>query len=247
MALLRVVSWNLHGLRDDRAAVVRALRALDGDVVCLQEVPLLPMMPGSRIRLAGLARRTGLHLVGGGRSAAGDALLVSPRVQVDEFEELRLPTSRWRWSDRRVAGVPVPVPEPRIGEQRGAVVATVRLPGGPPLVVACVHLSLDPVERLRHAGMIVEVVRRRRLPAVIAGDLNERPGGPAWTALGELVADPVPDAGPTYSAQDLRYRIDAVLTSPSLTVVSYGDGGVDPADARVASDHWPVVADLRSA
>lgn len=242
MALLRVVSWNLHGLRDDRAAVVRVLRALGGDVVCLQEAPLLPMMPGSRTRLAGLARRTGLHLVGGGRSAAGDAVLVSPRVQVDEWEAVRLPAPRWRRPDRRVAGVRVP--RPRIGEQRGAVVATVRLPGGPPLVVACVHLSLDDDERVRHAGMIVGVVRRRGLPAVIAGDLNERPGGPAWTVLGELAADPVPGAGPTYSAQDPQYRIDAVLTSPSLTVASYGDGGVDPADARAASDHRPVVADL---
>jgi endonuclease/exonuclease/phosphatase family metal-dependent hydrolase len=242
MAQLRVVSWNLHGLRDDRAAAYRVLRALRGDVVFLQEAPRRPMAPGSRGRLAGLARLTGLQVVGGGRSAAGDALLVSPRVQVDESEEVRLLAPRWWPTGRQVAGLPVP--RLRIGEQRGAVLATVRLPGGSPLVVACVHLSLDQGERVRHARAIVEAVRRRGLPVVIGGDLNERPGGPAWAVLAEVAPDPVPEAGPTYSARDLQDRIDAVLTSPGLSVVGYGDAGVDVADARRASDHWPVIADL---
>lgn len=242
MTRLRVVSWNVHGLRDDRAAVRRVLRALRGDVVCLQEAPRRPMAPGSRERLAGLAGRTGLHVVGGGRAAAGNAILVSARVRVDEAEEFRLPAPRWWPTDRRAAGLRVP--RLRIGEQRGVVVATVRLPGGSPLVVACVHLSLDERERVRHAGAIVQVVRGRGLPVVIAGDLNETPGGPAWGVLGEVAVDPRPGAGPTYSAQDRRHRIDAVLAAATLTVAGYGDGDADPADIRTASDHWPVVADL---
>lgn len=33
------MSWNLHDLRDDPAAAVRVIRAVDPDVLCLQEVP----------------------------------------------------------------------------------------------------------------------------------------------------------------------------------------------------------------
>ncbi|HET9633586.1 MAG TPA: endonuclease/exonuclease/phosphatase family protein [Terrabacter sp.] len=33
------MSWNLHDLQDDRAAAARAIRAVDPDVLCLQEVP----------------------------------------------------------------------------------------------------------------------------------------------------------------------------------------------------------------
>lgn len=240
MPVLRVVSWNVHGLHDERAAVHRVLRDLDGDVVCLQETPrrLRP-----RVRTASLARASGLRFVHGARLAAGNALLVSPRVQVDECEALRLPSSRGRRSDRRrLAGVRLP--EPRIGQQRGAVVATVRLPGTRALVVACVHLGLDAVERVRHARAIVEVARRRDLPAVVAGDLNEEPGSPAWAVLADLAVDPQPGAGPTFPARDPRRRIDAVLVSPALTLLRYGDGGTNPADVPRGSDHWPVVADI---
>jgi endonuclease/exonuclease/phosphatase family metal-dependent hydrolase len=240
VSVLRVVSWNVHGLHDERAAVHRVLRDLDGDVVCLQEAP---SRWGSRVRTASLARASGLHFVHGARPAAGDALLVSPRVHVDECEALRLPSPRWRRSDRRrVAGVRLP--EPRIGQQRGAVVATVRLPGTQALVVACVHLGQDAVERVRHARVIVELARRRDLPAVVAGDLNEEPGSPAWAVLAELAADPEPGAGPTFPARNRRLRIDAVLVSPALTLLRYGDGGANPADVPRGSDHWPVVADI---
>jgi endonuclease/exonuclease/phosphatase family metal-dependent hydrolase len=48
---------------------------------------------------------------------------------------------------------------------------------------------------------------------------------------------------PTYSCADPRRRIDAIFTDPRITVVAYQVP--DTPVARRASDHFPVVADLR--
>jgi exonuclease III len=36
---LRVLSWNVHGLRDDQQALTRIVRDLDPDVMWVQEAP----------------------------------------------------------------------------------------------------------------------------------------------------------------------------------------------------------------
>ena len=218
---LRVVSWNVRDLLGDPLAVHRVLRSLAPDVACLQEVP---RRPGSRWRVAALARAAGLLYVTGGRDAGGTALLVSLRAQVGGASSVRLPVSG------------------RTARSRGAVVAEVGLPGGGWVAVAGVHLGLDAAERLRHCG----IVRSRLapgLPAVVCGDLNERPDGAAWQAWGDL-RDPAPGAPPTFPASGPRSRIDAVLVGPGVEVLSYGDGGADAGDVRAASDHVPVVAVL---
>jgi endonuclease/exonuclease/phosphatase family metal-dependent hydrolase len=258
MVAVRVLSWNLHGMRDDRAAVLRVLRAVDADVVCLQEAPRRPSTPGTRWRLRRLAAASGLRLVRGGREAAGNALLVSGRIEVVGAEAVRLPSPRWVLRQRQ--GRRGRRPRLRIGEQRGVVVAELRLPtdGSEPgaaateLVVAAVHLSLDGVERLRHVAMILELIARRPgRPVLIAGDLNELPDGPAWRVLAGVAADPRPGGPPTYPAAGPQQRIDAILLSAGVTVAGYGDAAdiaahpAAPADLAVASDHRPVVADLR--
>ena len=37
--VLRVATYNIRALRDDRRAVVRVITALDADLVCVQEAP----------------------------------------------------------------------------------------------------------------------------------------------------------------------------------------------------------------
>jgi endonuclease/exonuclease/phosphatase family metal-dependent hydrolase len=79
-------------------------------------------------------------------------------------------------------------------------------------------------------------------PLIVAGDLNEPAGGPAWLAWGEGIVDPAPDAPATFPAMAPRRRIDAVLAGPDVEVLAYGDGSADPGDVRAASDHLPVLA-----
>lgn len=222
---LRVVSWNVRDLLGDPLAVHRVLRALAPDVACLQEVP---RRPGSRWRLAALARACGLLHVAGGRESGGTAVLVSLRTQVGAVRAVRLP----------VAG--------RTARTRGAVVVAAGLPGAGRVAVASVHLGLDAAERSRHVAAVAALAGPLGLPLVVAGDLNEHPGGPAWRAWGGGVDDPAPGAAPTYPAAAPRARIDAVLVPPAVTVLAYGDGGADPDDVRAATDHVPVVAVVRA-
>ena len=215
---LRVLSWNLRHLHDDRRAIVRVLRAADADLVFLQEGPR-QAVAGTRTlrRLAGAA---GLHVVGGGRAAAGNALLRSDRVTVTDVETVRFPLNR------------------RFGQRRGTVVATIGT-GGAALRVACVHLGLEGQERLAH---VAEILRRLGSgPALVAGDLNEPPGGPSWRALEALVRDPAPGAPVTFSVASPRRRIDAVLVSAGVRTLEYGEWQADPEDVARATDHLPVL------
>jgi endonuclease/exonuclease/phosphatase family metal-dependent hydrolase len=88
------------------------------------------------------------------------------------------------------------------------------------------------------------------LPVVVAGDLNEEPGGASWRALAEaglrdLGGDQ--EAESTFPAGDPRSRIDAVFaTDGRMRGTEYGVPG-DPAlrvDLVRATDHLPVLAGL---
>ena len=62
---LRVLSYNVRGLRDDRQALAEVVRAADPDVVCVQEAPRFLRW---RSTCAALARTSGLVVVGGGHA-----------------------------------------------------------------------------------------------------------------------------------------------------------------------------------
>ncbi len=219
------MSWNIQHLQGDPLAVHRVVRAADPDVLCLQEGPRLP---GSPRQLAHLARACGLHYEAGGRRAGNNAIFVSGRMVAVDLAAFTFPLASWR--DNR----------------RGAVLATVRpVIGGPPLRIASVHLPLDPAQRLAHVRTLVRQLGDFGLPPVLAGDLNEPPGGASWEALEPLVADPAPGAPVTFSTASPRRRIDAILTGPGIEVLEYGAWQPSAADARLASDHLPVVAELR--
>lgn len=221
MVSLRVVTYNVRSLRDDRDALVRVIRGLSADVVCMQEAPRRLRW---RARCAALARDTGLLYVGGGGTAGGSMMLASLRVDVRS-------TLEYRFS--RTPGL----------HERGAVAAVVEL-GGAAAVVASAHLGLDSTERLRHRSELVGMVDRfGGQVTVLAGDINERPDMPAWRAI----ADEFTDAGaaddtPTFSTRDPRRRIDGVFVRGPARVASYGV--VDGADVQAASDHRPVVVDV---
>ncbi len=224
--VLRVMTWNVRDLLGDPFALTRVLRACAPDVVCLQEGA---RWPGSRRRLSRVARRAGLRLVAGGRASAGTALLVGPRTVVRDAEAVRLPVRGWRT------------------RPRGYVRGRVWLLGGRPVQVTCLHLGLDPGERARHVGLLLEGLPTpdAAVPVLLAGDLNERPDGPSWVRLAARATDRGTGSGATFRAGRPRHRIDVVLVDPSLAVRSYGvPAGVDEADVVAASDHRPVLAEI---
>lgn len=221
MSELRIVSYNVHGLRDDRAALREVVCGLAPDVLLLQEAP---RRFGWRRRCAALARECGLVVAEGGSPGLGNLILTDLRVQVRRTWCVRFPLTPGR-------------------HLRGAAVIAGAV-AGVPFVVAGTHLGTDPVERPVQARLLREALASVDEPLVIGGDLNDQPGSETW----KTVADGLPAAGesdptPTYPCADPRRRLDAVFVDPRIEVLSCEV--VDTPAARRASDHFPVAADLR--
>ncbi|GAB2459610.1 endonuclease/exonuclease/phosphatase family protein [Jatrophihabitans fulvus] len=220
-----------------RRAFVASLRALDADVVGLQEV-----RPGQLRDLRhDFASDT---LVGDGRDADGGGEHAAVLVRAGEW---RVESHETRWLS--------PTPDVPGSTGWGAVhprVATlVRLRRGDArLGVVNTHLDHSRPEAREHgAELIVRWTRDEPdRPWVVVGDLN----APAQDPPVRILLDAgFTDALATVSggtehgftgARD-RVRIDHVLAGPGVEVTG---GRIDHSrpHGRLPSDHWPVVADL---
>jgi endonuclease/exonuclease/phosphatase family metal-dependent hydrolase len=224
MTTLTVLTYNVRGLRDDLGALVRVVRGSGAQLVYVQEAPKVVRW---RARAAELARRCGMVVVTGGRTAAGNLLLSDIAVTVHRTRDVLLPL-----------GYP---PRRELPQRRGATLAELSL-AGHRFTALGTHLSLYPQERARQAGHLLGLVPPDAPPPVLAGDLNEEPGGAVSTALGERLVDAAVAGGdpgtPTFSTRSPRRRIDYVWADPRLPVTGYEV--LDSADVRAASDHFPV-------
>jgi endonuclease/exonuclease/phosphatase family metal-dependent hydrolase len=225
-ATLRVLSYNIRSLRDDADAVAAVIRACAPDVVCIQEAPRFLRW---RSKCAALARTSGMFVVTGGRPAGAMLLLARLGVDVHATRELLL---------SRTSGL----------HQRGLAVADLEV-DGQRWAVASMHLGLRADERQRHADEVMDALAGYDVPVVLAGDVNERPGEPAWTLLTEQYLDSWAAAGGDESGQGSTYRsdapyerIDGVFADKALTVTSCVVP--DLPEVAKASDHRPVLAVL---
>jgi endonuclease/exonuclease/phosphatase family metal-dependent hydrolase len=220
MSTMRLATNHLKDFTHDRHAAARVIRALDPDVLCLQEVPRRLL---STWRVSGFAAECGLFWSGRHRGSGGTTIFTSLRVQVSEPHHYRL----------RVAA---------LQRTRGYAVLRVGPAGHQPLVVASVHLSLDADERERHAGQILRTLSGGG-PVLLAGDLNEGDTGKAW----QLFAAPlrlVSPAVPTYPARSPRRVLDVIFASPDLTVLPHHGVSLSVDDLVAASDHRPTWVDV---
>ena len=155
-----------------------------------------------------------------------DAVLVRPPWWIAEHRQ------------QRFEGTPFMYP-------RGALVA--RLENGDArLCAVSTHLGLHPRERLSDARELARILADVETPVVIGGDLNERPDGRAVGYLSERFRDAWllggDVAGETFPADEPTARIDYLFISEGIPVERVI---VPPGpDAREASDHRPVVAEL---
>jgi endonuclease/exonuclease/phosphatase family metal-dependent hydrolase len=225
---VRVVVYNVRGFRDGLDRVVTVIGHFEPDVLLLNET-------GGRLALRRCAKALGMQA---GRDPwspfrrrVKNAVLVRPPWRI---VERRL----HRFADVRKALYP-----------RGALVASVGR-AGRRLRVYAIHLGLHPLERLHAAEELADLTRGRDGPVLIGGDCNETPDGRAMTFLGErfwdawLLGGDV--AGETFPAIEPTARIDFLFVSEEVKVERVLVPSVMP-EARVASDHLPVVAELRLA
>ena len=239
----RVLSWNVHkcigGLdrRYDPQRIAAVIAASEPSVVLLQEVA----ENGSRYRgerqvevlgdLLGCAHRSYFVNVrfGRRRGAYGNAILSRYPIAATQNVDLTLP--------RRKA--------------RSVLHAELRLPkddgGHRVLHVFNMHLGLSERERreqLRRFLMQQPFAHlRTRTPIVAAGDFND-----VWGTLGRRFLAPAGFRGPekplrTFPAWAPVRALDCLYVRGSVDLQALQR--VRTASARLASDHLPLLADLR--
>jgi endonuclease/exonuclease/phosphatase family metal-dependent hydrolase len=215
---LRVMSYNVHGLSDDRAALIELVRELAPDVLVVQEAPRRFRW---RHKCAALADDTGLVVAAGGLPALGNLVLVSLRVKVHESWCMRFPLTPGR-------------------HLRGAAFVRGSVLGGR-FTVSGSHLATDPAERPAQAALWKDALDAIEGPVIAAGDLNEGPGGGAWRTVEDGLVSSA--AGRfTYPATLPARLIDGLFVTPDIAIEKYEV--MESELARRASDHLPVLADL---
>ncbi|MGW3205140.1 endonuclease/exonuclease/phosphatase family protein [Streptomyces sp. NPDC001135] len=229
--VIRVLSYNIRSMRDDTRALARVITACAPDLVLIQEAPRFFRW---HKKLARLAAATGQVILTGGATAAGPAILCSLRATVERAEDILLPLT------------------PGL-HRRGLAVAVIRFGGARLGVISC-HLSLDDKERYEQAGLLLERLADLGVEhAVVGGDLNEGPGGPAFRLVSASLRDcraVAPWGGEeTWPHSEPPERIDAVFVTEGIEVLGCGvpldQPGVTGADLKAATDHLPVLAALR--
>lgn len=224
-----VATWNIHscvGL-DARFApdrIAQVIRDLDVDLIGLQEVGWHHRGEAGLDQFAFLERATGLKAYPGPtkhseRAHYGNALLT--RLPVRSITPMDLSVGR--------------------REPRGAIDAVVEV-GGRPVRVIVAHLGLDPWERARQVGAIVERVQSQPdLPALFMGDLNEwTPNSPRLKTLAASFADV---ANPrSFHARMPTLRLDRIYVCGGLQIPAFEV--IRTVLTRRASDHLPVRATL---
>lgn len=243
---VRVLTYNIHHGegRDGRLDLPRladAIRAAEPDLVALQEVDRGTRRAGGVDQLAELARLVGMH------AEFGKAMDYDGGVYGVAI------LSRWPVEDARTHLLPAwPGAEPR-----AALTVTVRLGGdGPRVSFTSTHLeqSRDSEAQITQARGLIDGLAETRGPAILAGDLNARPGSAAlalvesvWTTALPDGALPAPVAadgsvGPDPGAGRRRGpRGDFVLFRPA-----HGWRVVESRslEENTASDHRPVLTVL---
>ncbi|MFH9176557.1 endonuclease/exonuclease/phosphatase family protein [Streptomyces albogriseolus] len=241
---LRVATYNIHaGAGEDQVfdldRTAAALRDLRADVIGLQEVDV---HWGERSAFADEARALAEKLrmrvffapiydldpaaEGGERRQYGVAVLSRhPVLHAENHEITRLSTQ---------TPDPVPAPAPGFAE----IVIRVK---GVRTHVYSTHLDYraDPSIRAAQVGDMLDVLADDRGPRILVGDFNAEPSAPELAPLWHTLRDAAPDAGPTYPAIAPHKRIDLITVSQGITATGARTHATD------ASDHRPVVADLR--
>ena len=215
--MIRVATWNVHGLRGGVDAVAEALRGEAVDVLLLQE-------SGPRRRLRALGADLGMVV-------CGDPLSF-PRRRIQNAVLVRPPRAVRSHSLARFHGGSVLHP-------RGALVAVLG-----DLVAVSVHLGMAGPERGRHVEELLELLDGAGGPIVVGGDLNAHPEDTTPVVIARRYPDTWETArdgqedGNTFPSDEPVARIDYLFAGPALRPLRAWTGG------GTVSDHLMVIADL---
>jgi endonuclease/exonuclease/phosphatase family metal-dependent hydrolase len=226
---LRVATYNVHGGigvdgRYDPQRIVRVIEELDADLLVLQEVEAR-RAPGRELDQFELY--AGAYGVGYIRGPT----VIERRGHFGNLLLSRLPLRRARLHDLGVAG----------RERRVAIEAELEI-AAQRLRVVGLHLGLRPGERRRQLDRLAAELDDAPMPTLYCGDTNSPFGG----VLRHSAIPYTGDSGPAPRSFPSRWpllALDRVWADPPqlLAAVTAWRSTL----ARVASDHLPVIAELR--
>ena len=242
---LRVMTYNIYGARAtspanaaDLDAIAEVIRRQNPDFVTLNEVDVFTNRTGKDVHQArDLAEKLGMEwhfskAIDRDGGEYGDAVL--SKHPILETRSYRLPCA---------ASQP--------GEDRSLCVIRVEI-DGKDLYVASTHLDhlSGDASRMVQANEIRRI-RDTELEGdlILCGDLNAIPSSNVIATMTSFLTNTGPIDQYTFPSDDPSRKIDYIMYAPiehfgvqNCQVVSRGDQQVDGVDA---SDHRPVIADIR--
>lgn len=227
-ASVRVMTWNIHGALGrnpgfDLDRVVALIRRHRPDIVALQEID-------SR-RDAGGGRRDPFAAL---REVVGRHGADARTITTADGDYGQMLVSRWPMSNVEVRDLSYPEREPR-----RAISGEVATPLGPLRVIAT-HLGLSLRERRSQVLGLLGLIGDLKTTTVAMGDFNDWFWvGSVRRRLGRVL--PACTTCRTFPAVAPVLRLDRVFLWPRGALLS----GHTDRDARLVSDHLPVVADIR--
>lgn len=244
-SMTRILTYNVHRwlgtdrqIAPDRTAEVIA--SCEADIVALQEVRVGRAVPGRVDQAERVAKILGMDLH------------FQPTIRIfgEQFGIAVLTRHPSRLV--RAGRLPTLSTGPTL-EKRCALWAEVTL-GGAALQVVNAHLSLRSRERFAQAQALVgEDWLGHPLcagPAILLGDFNAPPHSRSYRLFASRMrdaqlSDPDGEPRPTFHTRAPVLRLDHIFASPSVEIVAAAP--VRTPLSRIASDHFPLLAEVRVA
>ncbi len=241
MKSLRVVTYNVHGCvgtdrKRSEARIARVLAALQPDIVGLQELDL------------GRQRSRGVDQAGLIAESLGYERRFHPAMQREDEHYGDAILSRWPMEIQRAGNLPSGKKSFLCPEIRGALWVKLMTPAGQVHVINT-HLGLGRAERREQATALAgsEWVGAVPLdePLLLLGDLNSFPKSAACQILRQNLSnssDGQTGRWATFPTFCPVLTLDYIFCNASVQVKSLR--AFRSTEARRASDHFPLVAEI---
>jgi endonuclease/exonuclease/phosphatase family metal-dependent hydrolase len=240
---LRVATYNVHGCRgiDRRRSeqrIAEVIAALDVDVIGLQELDLNRPRSAGADQAGLIADRLGWHRY----------FHPALRVRDEQYGDAIL--SRYPMRLRQARELPS-VATRVCPESRAAIWMEVETPRGAVQVINT-HLGLGRRERFMQAQLLAGPEWLGSVetsdPVILMGDFNSLPGSPPFQLLAQQLRDTRTLVTPsprlrTFPTRFPSLAVDHIFVNERLHVSAVTV--VRNEETRIASDHFPLVANLR--
>lgn len=227
-AVIRVVTWNIHGSAGGLDNIIALLRDCRADIICLQEAHAPSGASGSALNQPGeIATALGFHVYSAGSQLSEGVeqqMAILARWPLQQGEPLDAETGR-------IYGVTAVIETPAWSLRVFSLhlTSTYRAEVG--------HALQSSAARLAEASDLLRRVDAAAGPVIVAGDFNSWPGMPAYELLLKRLRTAAEPA-PTFPNEQPVLQLDHILL----------DGLIEARAGEVIatphSDHLPILAQV---